>query len=159
LEIVFTIEARTPQAPNAQVIIRSYMFELASRHYGRPATPAEVDQALHDEPYDDLTGATGVLLVAMHDGEPIACAGARFVGAIAELTKVFTLPEYRGQGWGKRLLRQIEDVCRARGIHTVRLDTRRDLVEAHALYEGLGFARVQAFNDDPYAEVWYAKFI
>jgi len=157
LETVFTIEALSPEAPNAHAIIRSYMFELASRYYGRPATPDEVEQALRDEPYDDLTGSTGVLLIAMQDGEPIACAGARFDGAVAELTKVFTLPEYRGQGLGKRLLRRIEDVCRARGVDVVRLDTRSDLVEAHALYEGLGFARVEAFNSDAYAEVWYAK--
>ncbi|TFW00363.1 GNAT family N-acetyltransferase [Leifsonia flava] len=133
------------------------MFELASRYYGRPATPTEVDQAIRDEPYDDLTGPTGVLLIATEDGNPIACAGARFAGDIAELTKVFTEPESRGRGWGKRLLLQIEDVCRARGVHVVRLDTRSDLVEARALYEGLGFARVEAFNADAYAEVWYSK--
>lgn len=155
-----TIEITRPGTPTADAIVRAYLLEVASRYYDRPATPAEVDQALLDEPYADLQEPTGIFLVMTEDGAPIACAGARFVADVAhaaELTKVFTLPGFRGQGLGTRLLTQVELACRARGILELRLDTRAELAEACSLYERLGFARVDAFNDEPYSDRWYAK--
>jgi len=155
------IEVVHPGDPVADGIVRTYLAEVASRWYGRSATEEEVDRALRDEPYDDLHGASGVFLVAVEQGRAIACAGARFgagVGlGVAELTKVFTLPESRGRGTAARLVRELEAACRRRGIGVLRLDTRAELAEACALYERLGFERVPAFTDDPYSDRWYAK--
>ncbi|WP_416393210.1 MULTISPECIES: GNAT family N-acetyltransferase [unclassified Curtobacterium] len=151
------VEAVHPGDPVADGIVRAYLAEVASRWYGRPATEDEVDQALRDEPYDDLHGASGVFLVAVEQGRAVACAGARFGLGVAELTKVFTLPEARGRGTAARLVREVEVMCRHRGIGVLRLDTRAELAEACALYERLGFERVPAFTEDPYSDRWYAK--
>ncbi|MBT1544386.1 GNAT family N-acetyltransferase [Curtobacterium aurantiacum] len=151
------IETERPGSVRADAIVRAYLTEVASRWYGRVATSAEVDRALHEEPYDDLQEDSGVFVVA-NDGEAaVACVGVRFVGHVGELTKVFTLPEHRGRGVGSALLRHVEAVCRVRGITSLRLDTRAELAEACALYERLGFMRVPPFNDDPYSDRWYAK--
>lgn len=149
-----------PGSPPADAIVRAYLADVASRYYGRPATPDEVDQVLRDEPYADLQGDTGVFLVAVRGDavqgdRAVACAGARFGAGVAELTKVFTLPSHRGQGLGRRLVRHVETLCRERGIGAVRLDTRSDLGEACALYESLGYERVAPFNDEPYSDRWY----
>ena len=80
-----SIEVVDRGSPIAAEILRSDMHDVASRYYGRPATPAEVDQALLDEPHDDLTGPTGVFLLAFQDDTPVACAGARLMGDTAEL--------------------------------------------------------------------------
>jgi GNAT superfamily N-acetyltransferase len=154
---VFIIETTLPGTPASDAIVRSYMTDVVSRYHGRPASPEEVNQALRDEPYTDLCGATGTFLTAVKDGAAVACAGARFAGDVAELTKVFTLHASRGKGLGTRLLQHLETTCRERGIRTIRLDTRADLVEACALYEHLGFVRVDAFNQEPYSDRWYAK--
>lgn len=154
---MLTIETVLPGAPTAVSILRRYTTEVASRWYGRPATDDEVDQALRDEPSDDLTGTTGVLLVALDDGEPVACAGARLRGDVAELTKVFTLGEARGRGIGGRVVRAVERACLERGVGTVQLDTRGELGEACALYERLGYRQVDPFNDEPYSDRWYRK--
>ncbi|MDP9737483.1 MULTISPECIES: GNAT family N-acetyltransferase [unclassified Curtobacterium] len=154
---MLTIETVLPGAPAAVRILRRYTSEVASRWYGRPATEDEVDQALHDEPSDDLTGTTGVLLVALDDGGPVACAGARFRGDVAELTKVFTVGEARGRGIGRRMVRAAERACAERGVGTVQLDTRGELSEACALYERLGYRRVEPFNDEPYSDRWYRR--
>lgn len=154
---VSAVEIALPGAPASDVIVRAYMSDVASRYHGRPASKEEVDQALHDEPYDDLSGETGVFLIALEAGEPVACAGARFDGSAAELTKVFTLPAWRGRGVGTGLIARLEEIARARGLRTLRLDTRSDLVEACALYEHLGFLQVPAFNDEQYSDRWYAK--
>lgn len=154
---MLTIETVHPEEPVAESILRRYTAEVASRWYGRPATEDEVDQALRDEPSDALTGPTGVLLVALDDGEPVGCAGARLLGDVAELTKVFTRGEARGRGVGRRIVRAVERVCVERGVGVVRLDTRGELVEACALYERLGYRRVEPFNDEPYSDRWYRK--
>lgn len=152
-----TIEIAPPGTPAADAIVRDYLSDVASRFYGRPATSAEVDQALRDEPYGDLTAPAGVFLLAFEADEPVACAGARFVGDVAELTKIFTRPVWRGRGLGAQLVGMLEEAAREHGARTVRLDTRGELAEACALYERLGYARVTAFNADPYSDRWYAK--
>lgn len=154
---MITIETVAPDAATAAQIVRDYMVDVASRWYRRPATDDEVDQALQDEPYDDLQGLTGMLLVAVEGGRPLGCAGVRFLHDVAELTKVFTLPSDRGRGVGSQLLRAVEQVCRERAVDTLRLDTRAALVEACAMYERNGFERVDAFNDEPYSDRWYSK--
>ena len=151
------IETTRPGSAIAESIVRAYLTDVASRWHGRPATQDEVETALRDEPYDDLQGDTGALFVATDNGQPIACAGARSVHDIAELTKVFTLPSHRGMGAGSQLLQAVERACRDREITTLRLDTRAELKEACALYERLGFKRVEAFNNEPYSDRWYAK--
>ena len=154
---MFTIETLHPDSAAAAVIVRAYLTDVASRWYGRPASLEEVDKALTEEPFDDLRGDSGCLLGVMEDGRAIACAGVRFVEGIAELTKVFTLPTERGRGAGTLLLRAVEQLCRDREVSTIRLDTRAELAEACALYERLGFARVEPFNAEPYSDRWYAK--
>ena len=141
----------------AHRLIRAYMTDVASRWYGRPASPEEVEQALVDEPYDDLRGPSGALFVALEGTHGIGCAGVRFAARYAELTKFSTLPDHRGRGVGSLLLQAIEGACRARAIDTLRLDTRAALHEACALYERAGFERVDAFNDEPFSDRWYSK--
>jgi hypothetical protein len=41
----------------------------------------------------------------------------------------------------------------------MRLDTRRDLLEAQELYRRLGYAEVEPFNQEPYANHWFAKHL
>ena len=43
------------------------------------------------------------------------------------------------------------------GLATIRLDTNKALVEAHALYRKAGYREVARFNDNPYAHHWFEK--
>lgn len=155
----FTIEVVDPDDPAAERIVRAYMSDVAARWYGRPVTADELERALEDEPYDELRGSTGALVIAAEGGFTIGCAGVRFVDHTGELTKFFTRPDHRGRGVGSRLLADVERRCRARSIRTLRLDTRGALTEACALYERAGFERVDAFNDEPYSDRWYSKVV
>ena len=66
-------------------------------------------------------------------------------------------PEWRGAGLGSRMLRHLEDEARRLGHRQVHLDTNGTLVEAIAMYEREGYQRVERYNDNPYAQAWFAK--
>jgi GNAT superfamily N-acetyltransferase len=65
--------------------------------------------------------------------------------------------DLRGKGGGAVLLGAAEAAARALGAGRLILDTRGDLVEARALYARHGYAETEAYNDDVYAEHWFAK--
>lgn len=151
------IEQVEPSSAPAQQILAIYFHDIVERYHGRPVSESDVAQAVADEPADDLRGESGALLLCTDGGATIGCAGVRYLGEVAELTKVFTLPDHRGRGIATRLIARIEELCHERGVRTLRLDTRSDLSEACALYERLGFERVTPFNESPYSDRWYAN--
>ena len=149
--------AINPAAPASAVgreVLRAYFDDIAGRYLGRAATACEVDAAMRDGPSDDLA----VLLVAWRDGVALGCSGLRLLGhGTGEVKRVFVRPQARRHGVGSALLRELEAAALARGVSTLRLNTRHDLVEARSLYAAHGYREVPAFNDGPYAEHWFAK--
>ncbi|MCK1797410.1 GNAT family N-acetyltransferase [Streptomyces sp. XM4193] len=162
----------------AQGELRAYYAELVSRYFDRPATPESVDAAMADEPSGDLTPPSGLFLLAEHGGTVGGCVGVRLIERpdrdasrpgrgtalpyepqVAELTRLFVRPERRGSGGGAALLAAAEEAARGLGVHLLRMDTRKDLVEARALYARHGYAEVPAFNEGPYADHWFAKHL
>ena len=90
------VEAVAPDGVAARAALRLYFDDVASRYYGRQATGAEIDEALADDPSDDLVPPDGVLLVALADADAdapatvVGCAGLRVLpGGIGEVCRVF----------------------------------------------------------------------
>ncbi len=139
-------------------MLREYFAEMVSRYQGRPATPSEVDEVLAAEPSDALAPPSGAFLVARAGDAVLGCAGLLLMGeGVGEVKRVFVTPAARRTGLGTRLMLELEAVARRLDVRTLRLDTRRDLVEARSLYVALGYQEVPAFNAGPYAEHWFAK--
>jgi GNAT superfamily N-acetyltransferase len=65
--------------------------------------------------------------------------------------------DWRGAGLGSRMLRHLEDLARRLGHTRVVLDTNGTLLEAIAMYERAGYAHIERYNDNPYAEAWFEK--
>jgi GNAT superfamily N-acetyltransferase len=150
----WTVQPEPVDSPTAVAVIRTYLADIIGRYYGRPATPAEVDQAIADDPTDDLAR----FFVGRHDGEVRGCVGFRLVDReTAEMKRMFVDPAARGTGGGAALLAAVEGAAVSFGAAAIRLDTRTDLVEARALYARHGYREVPAFNDDRYAEHWFEK--
>ncbi|PXY19819.1 GNAT family N-acetyltransferase [Prauserella endophytica] len=142
----------------AETLLRTYFADVASRYYGRPATEAELDEAMAEDPSDELAPPHGTLLLARLDGAAVACAGLRrHRDGFAELKRMFVLPGFRGRGIAALLLAAIERAARELGVSVIRLDTRADLVEARRLYAKHGYREIPAYNAEPYAEHWFEK--
>jgi ribosomal protein S18 acetylase RimI-like enzyme len=66
-------------------------------------------------------------------------------------------PDWRGTGLGRRMLTELEQHVARLGYPRVVLDTNATLTEAIAMYTGAGYRSVARYNDNPYAERWFAK--
>ena len=147
-----------PAADEGRRALRAYFDDVASRYYGRPATEDEIAAAMRDDPSDDLAPPHGLLLVAHANGDVLGCAGLRLLpGRLGEVTRVFVVPAARGRGLGSRLLNCVEEHARRHRVSTLRLDTRRDLIEARRLYARHGYREVPPFSHGPYADHWFEK--
>jgi len=138
--------------PDAMALLRAFMQELIDRYNGRPMPAAEVDQEYENDPNDGIL----TFFVARCDGVPAACAGLREWGA---LTRMYVRPEYRRRGGARLLLEAVEDAARKFAMPRLRIDTREDLLEARSLYIAAGYAEVDPFNDDPYADHFFEKLL
>ena len=154
------IAIRSPATDEARQILRAYFSDVASRYYGRQSTEDEIAAAMREDPSDDLTLPSGLLLIAQEESSVLGCAGLRLLpGHVAEVTRVFVAPAARHRGLGSRLLDCLEEHARQHEVRTLRLDTRHDLIEARRLYARHGYREVAPFSSGPYADHWFAKSI
>ncbi|WP_327716827.1 GNAT family N-acetyltransferase [Streptomyces sp. NBC_00490] len=158
----WTVAPEPYDSPVASALWRAYYTEVSDRYYllheGRRTEPAELEREVTGADWSALTPPKGRLLVARYDGEPAGTAGVRLLDAdTAELKRVYVREELRGKGGGPVLVRAAEDTARELGAARMILDTRDDLTEARALYARLGYEETEPYNDDPYAEHWFAK--
>lgn len=119
---------------------------------------AELDQRFPDGFDPGTPPPLDAFTVATSDGRPVACGGVQQIADdVDEIKRMWVDPSWRGAGLGSRLLRHLEDVARGRGRGVVRLDTNGTLAEAIAMYERAGYRRVERYNDNPYAELFFEK--
>jgi DNA-binding MarR family transcriptional regulator/GNAT superfamily N-acetyltransferase len=133
-----------PAGALAMTAVGHYVAELDRRFPGGfdPGTPA---------PPDSFTVATS-------GGVPVACGGVQEIApGVGEVKRMWVDPAWRGAGLGARLLRHLEETAAAAGHAVVRLDTNGTLDEAIAMYERAGYERIERYNDNPYAELFFAK--
>jgi len=147
------ITSRDPRHPDARSCMRAYFSELAHR-FDAGFDPARSIPASDAE----LTPPAGVLLVATLHGEPVGCGALKFHDdAPGEIKRMWVSPAVRGLGLGRRILASLEEYAAADGVHVLRLETNRTLVEAISLYRAAGYREVTAFNTEPYAHHWFEK--
>lgn len=78
---------------------------------------------------------------------------------ILYVSTVFVDEEYRGKGYGRRLMEEMESRARAMGVNTIRLDTFS--WQGKEFYEALGYSVVGSYENaaDGYAEYFFLKRI
>ena len=156
--VEWNVESASVRGPEASAELLAYYTEIVGRYHGRPARDEEVESAMADDPGDDLTDPTGCFLLASHHEQPAGCAGLRLMAPeVVELTRVFVRPERRGTGGGAALLAAAERAARSLGASVIRLDTRKDLVEARALYTRHGYREIPAYSQGPYSDHWFEE--
>jgi len=155
----WTAAAHPVSAAESDTLLRRYHAELITRYHGRPTDDEEITAVMAEIPSDDLTPPTGEFLVGRRGGVPVGCVGLRVLDATStELTRLYVGSEARGQGVATLLIGAAERLAMTDfGARVMRLDTRKDLLEARALYPKLGYTEIDRYNDDELADHWFEK--
>jgi DNA-binding MarR family transcriptional regulator/GNAT superfamily N-acetyltransferase len=146
-----TIEPEDPGSADARWCLGHYFAELADR-FEHGFDPAR------DVPVSEMARSEGAFLLARLNGQPAGCGALRTLSpGVGEIKKVWVDGAHRGLGIGLRLVEALEQQAIGLGHRTVRLDTNRALDEAKAMYRNHGYAEIERYNDNPYADHWFEK--
>jgi putative acetyltransferase len=121
-------------APDALALAAVQQSELASQN------PADhVPYALHDDFEFVVLDLAGV---------PAACGGLQPLSpGLAEIKRMYVVPDARGQGLSRLVLAAIEDRARDLGIRWLRLETALFFTAAVELYRSSGYAPIPAYGE------------
>ncbi len=147
------VERVAPGSAEATAAVQRYFAELSARFPNGfdPGDAATSDVA-------ELAAPHGSFLVARGGAAVVACGGVQpWRGDIGEIKRMWVDPRWRGRGVGARMLAALEDEARRLGFVRVYLDTHATLTAAIAMYAGAGYQVIERYNDNPYAERWFAK--
>ena len=143
-----------PESPAAQRCLRAYVAELHRRAPDRGFDPKKGATALPHE----VRPPNGAFVVAYLRGEAIGCGAVKHQPSnVTDIKRMWVAESARGLGIGRRLLEHLEGLAREHGSGEARLETSDVLPEAIALYRSAGYVEVPPFNDEPFADRWFAK--
>jgi putative acetyltransferase len=85
--------------------------------------------------------------VAYENDKPVSCGAIKqYTPDIAEIKRMYTLPEYRGKGLATRVLTELEQWAVELSFKKSILETGKKQPEAIRLYEKNGYTRIPNFG-------------
>jgi putative acetyltransferase len=139
-----TIAVETPLQDDVRELV------AALNAYLNPLSPKQFQFQMTVE---QMADPKTTLFVARDESRRAVGMGALKVETpeLAEVKRMFTRPEVRGQRVGSALLARIEALGREKGIVVLKLETGEGegFVPAHRVYTRAGFTRCEAFLDYP----------
>jgi putative acetyltransferase len=109
---------------------------------------------------EQMAGPDTTVFIARREGEAIACGALRRdANGIGEVKRMYTRPEFQGQGIGGLILDQIETLARREGFRQLVLETGDRHPAAWRVYERGGFTSCGPVLDYPDTgwSIFYSK--
>lgn len=115
--------------------------------------------AMYDEttidppPLEQFRLPRAAFLVAWLDGTPIGCGAITTLDeSTAHFKRVFVRPGFRGHGFGRQVMKALEEKAAELGYTVLFLETADKQQEAISMYTSLGYQRVPCAGRVPCAE-------
>jgi putative acetyltransferase len=137
----FRVAAEDPRGPEAAELIRALSSELARRYdYSEDGSGGfKPEHAL---------GPRGAFVIGRVGTQPVACGAIRPLEEdVAELKRVYVKDDFRGRGYSKVVVQELERLARVLGYKVMRLETGVRQPEAMSLYESLGYHRIPNYGE------------
>lgn len=132
------ITAERPDTPDATALINELQTHLESFY------PPE---SRHGFSVQKLIDQQVAFFVLRADDRPAGCGGIMLVGReYGELKRMYVRPEFRGLGFGKRLINHLARHALAHGVPLLRLETGIHQEAAIRMYEQAGFTAIPPFG-------------
>jgi DNA-binding MarR family transcriptional regulator len=144
-----------PASADARWCLAHYFAELDERFESGfdPARTLPADS-------EELVPPSGAFVLARFNGQPAGCGALKSLDQdVGEIMRMWVDRAHRGLGIGGRILDALEEQAAALGRRTVRLYTNRSLDEAKAMYRARGYVEIDRYNDDPYADHFFEKWL
>ncbi len=136
------VRPTAPGSPDFDALVSALDAELEARYPGLSEGTTQRSQ----EPL--------VAVVAYLGGRAVGCGALRELeSGVAEVKRMFVLPEARGLGVARQMLAELEARASEAGFSALRLGTGLRQPEALALYESSGYRRIPLFGEYEGAEV------
>jgi len=137
------VEAASPFEPEASTLLAQLRADLVEKYPDElEATPFRPEQ---------LAVSGAVFLLARIAERAVGCGAFRpLEPGVAEVKRMFVLPEARGVGVGRKILQQLESAAAEMGYKSLRLETGLRQPEAIRLYDSAGYRRVPCYG--PYVD-------
>jgi GNAT superfamily N-acetyltransferase len=138
------------QKAAAHTLVREYLYwvtDVARTNYGLSFdVEAMLDSDIQDP--SKFYPPAGQFYLVQHAGRYVGVGCLkRLAEGVCEIQRMYVQPHVRGLGAGRALVERLVRDAQELGYHTVRLESLKALVAAHALYRSIGFVEI-----DPYSE-------
>lgn len=91
-------------------------------------------------------------------GRPVGCVAVRRVEpGGCEMKRLYVAPRARQHGVGRALTQEIIHIAAQIGYERMRLDTLASMKPALAVYESLGFRRIQPYYHNPHGDAVFLE--
>jgi putative acetyltransferase len=149
--LAITLTTESPLQAEVRELVAELNAHLSS------LTPAEFNFFLSVE---QMAEPDTTVWVARDSGRAVACGALkRHTDRIGEVKRMYTRPEWQGQGIGRRVLGEIVSAAMLGGLEELVLETGNQHPSAWAIYEKAGFTRCGPVLDYPDSEysIFYHK--
>jgi GNAT superfamily N-acetyltransferase len=93
---------------------------------------------------------TGFIMLAKKGSEYVGVTCLRNLGHfIAEIKRMYIKPDFRRQGYGRKMLEKAISEAKILGYRFLRLDTVPDMQSANELYTSVGFYEIEDYTYNP----------
>ncbi|WP_200834639.1 GNAT family N-acetyltransferase [Amycolatopsis alkalitolerans] len=132
-----TIAVEDWDAPDGAALRAAQRAELDARYDFADHEPGRTPSA------EDIA----VFVVARRKGRAVGCGALRLLEAgVAEIKRMYVVPEARGSGAAVAILRELEARAGRLGVGTLKLETGTAQPDAIRFYEREGYRRIDNFG-------------